>query len=371
MITQYNIEKLFNENINSKFILDISKKLRGSYKHICIFGASNMGKYFYYEVLKHFNVKADFFCDNNKKIINKTICDDVKCISFEELINIKRDTLVIITSKHYKEIYTQLTEYGFNNILELCSMKYLEFNFNYSKNRLVYLENIIKLYNILDDDDSRNILYKILKNYLKESPVKMDFKKIKDSKKGYSSIIKIGLKDSFIDCGAFNGDTVIEFIEKSKGEFAEIHAFEIDENNYEKMQESLLRYNDKYDNINLYKIGLWDKREILKVDIEGNELSKITNDGKSESIVDSLDNILKGNKVTLIKMDIEGAEYNALKGATNIIKEQKPSLAISIYHLLDDLWTIPILIKKIEPQYKIYIRHHEDDDTETMCYAVI
>lgn len=69
-------------------------------------------------------------------------------------------------------------------------------------------------------------------------------------------------------------------------------------------------------------------------------------------------------------MDIEGAELKALEGYQNILKAHKPKLAISIYHNFNDLWEIPLYIKKIVPEYKIYIRHHTNDFYETMCYAV-
>ena len=69
-------------------------------------------------------------------------------------------------------------------------------------------------------------------------------------------------------------------------------------------------------------------------------------------------------------MDIEGAEIKALEGAKEIIKKYKPKLAISIYHNPKDLIQIPIYLKKLLPEYKIYIRHHSLRETDTVCYAV-
>jgi hypothetical protein len=86
----------------------------------------------------------------------------------------------------------------------------------------------------------------------------------------------------------------------------------------------------------------------------------------------SLDEYLKNEKepVTFIKMDLEGAELNALKGAEQTIKEQKPKLAISIYHKPEDIWEIPNLLLELVPDYKFYIRHYTLIGAETVLYAL-
>ena len=69
-------------------------------------------------------------------------------------------------------------------------------------------------------------------------------------------------------------------------------------------------------------------------------------------------------------MDIEGAEMEALKGAESIIKSQKPKLAICVYHKEQDMTEIPIFIKKLVPEYKLFMRHYSNDAGETVLYAV-
>lgn len=70
-------------------------------------------------------------------------------------------------------------------------------------------------------------------------------------------------------------------------------------------------------------------------------------------------------------MDIEGSELKALFGAEEIIKLQKPKLAICVYHKPEHLWEIPLYIKKILPEYKLFFRHHTSLEYETVCYATI
>jgi hypothetical protein len=86
----------------------------------------------------------------------------------------------------------------------------------------------------------------------------------------------------------------------------------------------------------------------------------------------SLDDFLsekEQREITYIKLDIEGAELEALKGMKKIIATCKPKLAICIYHKPTDLWTIPLFIRSLNPSYKLYIRQH-DRVHETVCYAL-
>jgi len=74
--------------------------------------------------------------------------------------------------------------------------------------------------------------------------------------------------------------------------------------------------------------------------------------------------------VTYIKMDIEGAELNALKGAANTIKKNKPRLAICVYHKPEDILEIPVFLSELVPSYQFYLRHHSQYYIETVLYAV-
>ena len=114
---------------------------------------------------------------------------------------------------------------------------------------------------------------------------------------------------------------------------------------------------------------MWSETSQLRFSNIGSGTSRV---GEAGILVnaDSIDNQMKGKKVTFIKMDIEGAEIEALKGAENIIKTQKPKLAICIYHEYSHLYQIPLMIREMVPEYKIYIRQHSDTAAETVVYAV-
>lgn len=104
----------------------------------------------------------------------------------------------------------------------------------------------------------------------------------------------------------------------------------------------------------------------------GGGSSIICDDGEvSISAVTIDETIRKGDKVTFIKMDVEGAELESLKGAKEIIIRDKPKLAISIYHKPEDMAAIPLYIKRLVPKYKFYIRHHSNGSSETVLYAIM
>ena len=74
--------------------------------------------------------------------------------------------------------------------------------------------------------------------------------------------------------------------------------------------------------------------------------------------------------ITFLKMDIEGSELAALRGAERIIREQRPKLAICVYHKPEDLREIPSLLLSYHPDYKLYLRHYSINETETVLYAI-
>lgn len=98
--------------------------------------------------------------------------------------------------------------------------------------------------------------------------------------------------------------------------------------------------------------------------------SCINEQGKARIETISIDEMLNGQRVSYIKMDIEGAEMEALNGAHNTINKFRPKLAISVYHKEDDLWNIPDYLHKEYPWYKFYLRHYTPITTETILYAM-
>ncbi|MDR1688871.1 MAG: FkbM family methyltransferase [Clostridiales bacterium] len=167
----------------------------------------------------------------------------------------------------------------------------------------------------------------------------------------------------FVDCGSFNGATISAFKLWNKEPF-ECIAFEP-----EKTMAEIIRNKVPYAKV--INAGVWDENGILRFRTSGSSLMQIADsNGDNELQVVRLDDELKDRRVTFIKMDIEGSEMNALKGAEEIIRKQKPKLAICIYHKLEDIWEIPQIILNYRPDYRLYLRHYSIHLNETVLYAL-
>lgn len=179
--------------------------------------------------------------------------------------------------------------------------------------------------------------------------------------------IKLNEDECFVDCGAYTGDTIKDFISLSDNKFKRVVAIEADARNMSVLKENYL---DK--RIRFCELAVFDKKTNLLFDSSENMLSKISEDKGIVVKADKLDNIMKNDeKCSFIKMDIEGAEMEALKGAEQIIKTYKPKLAISIYHKQSDFLEIFEYLKELVPEYKFYFRVHKPIAIDAVLYAIV
>lgn len=173
----------------------------------------------------------------------------------------------------------------------------------------------------------------------------------------------------FVDAGCFDGFTTRQFFRWCKGK-GYSYCLEPDAQNIAAIERRLVGYG-KYEIIDR---ALWSDTTVLSMNAKGNFATFVgrTDTSGSQQTVQAvaLDDILRDKEVTFIKMDIEGAEMEALQGASRIISERKPRLAISVYHKPDDIWTIPSVILSCNPDYKLYLRHYSFSDYDTVLYAI-
>lgn len=173
----------------------------------------------------------------------------------------------------------------------------------------------------------------------------------------------------FLDVGCCNLNSTIEMRKHCK-HLKKVYAFEPDPNSYEICVERKKRYDLK--EVKLLPIGAWSEQSVLSFEPKDNGGSNICKTGSISVTVAPIDEVVAHeDKVTMIKMDIEGAELEALKGAQETIRRDKPKLAICIYHKPEDMADIPLYIKELVPEYKFYIRHYSNDIFETVLYAIM
>lgn len=188
-----------------------------------------------------------------------------------------------------------------------------------------------------------------------------------------NEILKTSENEVFLDVGASVGDTILSYINNA-GKYSKIYAYELSNQRMEECRSNL----KGYENIIFRQVGVGKEngelnfKEYVKdgfLQSDNSDLNLAIKSNTQMPIV-KLDDDVDDN-VTFIKMDIEGMELDALEGATEILKNNKPKLAISIYHYDTDFWEIPLLIYNINPQYRFYIRHYSKiNNLETVLYAV-
>jgi len=186
----------------------------------------------------------------------------------------------------------------------------------------------------------------------------------------------------FIDGGSFNLQDSINFNDWCSGNYKAIYAFEPDNNNFSKFESILNKPPFTSNSEKTHRIinkGLHSESGRLVFSHGRGASSSLKVIDKDDSLpagvsmvnVTSIDDILRGKKATFIKLDIEGAELEALKGAKNTIVKHNPRMAIAIYHKNEDILEIPLYILSLNPNYKFFLRHYSTWKTETILYCVL
>jgi len=179
-------------------------------------------------------------------------------------------------------------------------------------------------------------------------------------------IITLSDNEVFVDCGAYDGDTVKQFVKELQGKpYKKIFAFEADPANVQKMQLNTKDMN----NVTIVPKGVYNESTTLCFSSDGKMSSRISEDGIKLEVT-AIDDIVGDESVTFIKMDIEGSELKALMGAEKTIRRCRPKLAICVYHRKEDIFTIPQYIKSLDPSYKLYFRNYHTQSIEAVIYAV-
>jgi FkbM family methyltransferase len=171
-----------------------------------------------------------------------------------------------------------------------------------------------------------------------------------------------------VDGGAYTGDTLQSLLHHGY-HFTAVHAFEPDAKNFQRLCATASVFAPETQ-ISLWPCGVWSSTCRMNF-TEGREMgSKLSDAGPTSVPVVALDEVLYGQPVSLIKLDIEGAEADALRGARRLIEKYRPGLAICIYHNPDHLWSIPLWIEDLKLNYRFYCRAHAHNTFDTVLYAV-
>lgn len=311
-------------------------------------------------------------CDDNPEKHGLAVAGH-RVAPVETLAALDRSVPVVVASHRLLNAVERLRGMGFDQAAPFAVLQILHpdsfpphmFYAGWLEDLFENRDKYTELFNMLADEESRRTLDAIIGFRLTLDPAVLRpviDRELYDPK----GLLSLTETEVYVDAGAYDGDTVRLFIERVGGRFSRILAFEPDPASYERLAA------DFADDLRVEAVnkGLHRRSALLRFDSGGTRGSLFSEEGAGEVPVVSLDEVLGEDRVTFIKMNIEGAELNALKGAGRTIAKWAPRLAISAYHRPGDLWRVPFLILELRPKYRLYLRQHDGGAVETVAYAL-
>lgn len=213
------------------------------------------------------------------------------------------------------------------------------------------LGKIEKAYNLLADDFSKEI-YKGYVNFLYGGELDTLNKITTSESEAFENILNLSENETYIDIGAYRGDTVDTFLKYSGGTYNEIICAEPDSKTYKKLTEHC----KNLENFKAVNAAVTDTDGVVGFSNVHGRQSSVGGDKPTNSV--SLNTLCKNSEPSYIKIDSEGCEYAILNGGKEILTKFAPKLNIATYHKSEDVFELPILINSINPSYKIHLRHH-------------
>ena len=209
-------------------------------------------------------------------------------------------------------------------------------------------------YDLMADEQSRHVFRSVVNFKLSGKPGWLT--ECETSRDEVFALMAPGKEERFLDLGAYDGDTVTEFLHYAESA-AGILALEPDPKNFRKLTRTAAQ--PGFEQVSVLNAGIWESDGVLHFDGRAGRSSSLSEAGKIEVPVRSIDSLRdEYGSFTFIKMDVEGAEREALLGARKALSEDRPKLIFSGYHRTEDIFALPLLLHELNPDYRIYLRHH-------------
>ncbi len=258
---------------------------------------------------------AGVFCSEDGKAVG-TKLEGLEIISIHQLLNEYRDWVVVLADQtRLVEMYSLLLRSGFPR---------------------------------------RQILFPMFMNLVSSNGVQ------------YFDVLPPIEDEIFVDAGSYDGDTIKRFVEWTKGNYKMIYAFEPNSAMIPVLNHMM--ETEQIKNVILTPKATWSKAEEVHF-VDDSSASRVRQEGEIRIQAVDIDSIVGDDKVTFIKMDVEGSELQSLMGAEKTIKRNKPRLAISVYHRAEDVVELGEYILKLNPDYKLILRQYTSNLWETVLYA--
>ena len=377
------IEALLTENVEAAIEREersLDELLTASNRRIVLVGAGSTGRRALTS-LRSIGVAPLGIVDNDPNLQGGTI-EDTPIMTPAEAANLYgRDAVFVIAiwnAKHwYADTFAQLSGLGCRNVVPIGPVywrfreTFLPF-FVQDLPHKVFVEKgeALRASAIWSDEQSRMEYYGHLRWRTHGEVGSLPSRPVHESYFA-DDIFDLRSDEAFVDCGAYDGDTIRSFLARRGDEFRSIEAIEPSPETFEKLTHFVSALAPPIrQKVRLVQCALGAESGTARFDASRGVDSQISDSGGVTVPLRTLDELCDGLRPTYVKMDIEGAEFDTLVGATELIRTQRPVLAICLEHYQNDLWKLPLFVHDMLPDYSMFLRTYEGDGWQSVCYAV-
>jgi FkbM family methyltransferase len=348
-------------------------------KRIVLFGAGNLGRKAL-QCLRSIGVEPLAFADNGQSKWGSSV-DGVPVLSPKDAAARYGKTAVFLVTiwslgHFYPDSRAQLKSLGCTRIESTSTLRWKfadtllpDFCQDLPHKLFEQADDVRKAADLWADDASRgeylsHVRWRALGDQDSLGPP------VKEESYFLDKLYRIDDREVFVDCGAYIGDTAEQVIRRNPA-FSRIVAIEADPSNFDRLTKWIGGLDALVaSRISALNVAVGAKRGKLQFQASGDEGARLAANG--DVVVDCIpiDDLVPASGSTFIKMDIEGAELDALEGARHSIQTHRPILSICVYHKQGDLWRIPLFIHTLVEDYRLFLRAHDVDGWQLVCYAV-
>ena len=374
---------LFSEELSGAVAREQSEfdRLTAGVDKLVLFGAGNLGR----EVLaclRQDGIAPVAFSDNRREMWGQTV-DGLQVLAPHDAAALVGSTgaflVTIWNDRHrFAETAQQLRALGCPNVLASPALRWkyqgripvFPFFFLDLPSRMYGArDEVLRAASVWADDESRReyvaqIRLRLLGDLETLPPPAPD-------QYAPSNLFEPSENEVFVDCGAFDGDTIRDFVTAWKGRFKSAYALEPDPGTFSRLADTVDRLPREIGTrIKPIQAAVGARSEQVSFRADGTMGAAIAADGDVTIVCHALDDMFEQDCVTYVKMDIEGFEPAALRGSLRLLNRCRPVLAVCAYHAQDHVWSIPLFLREQLPDYSFFLRPHKPDGWDLIVYAV-
>lgn len=354
---------------------DVIRELRKETIPLVMWGAGSSAPEVDYYLKKHGIIISDVFVDD-EYYAEGLFFNEKAVLSYSMLKEKYHKVNVILGNSYYEKKRNIRKKSIVRRVFCLFSISYNIFE----KTPLTEIEQYISefelVYKLLEDNKSKKNLLAFLKTRVSGNNRYIIDVFEHETNFFHNTIFKINKDEVYLDVGAYDGDTIRLFLKENCGNYKYIYALEPDENNFKELKGFVKK--NHINNIQLEKLGAWNCERGLLFSSEHQVSGVATEDDSSDTdkiskvLVAPLDDMFDYiDTVTLIKINYYKGVKEAVEGAENLLKKHAPKLAITIGFDCRNIRCIPLLIKEINPEYKIYLRYNRGMASGLTLYGIM